>query len=839
MKRPTVPPSASIERFQWLGIESPRKKDELWGAFRTLDGDYRKFQSRISTLKTAAVRSALLPFLRSYANHSSNTSLRPEDIDRRVIILNKWWKGLLEMLNGKNGESVSGSDRPVILEAVTYIMARPEWSMPYQASRLLHDTDRRPLLNSRSTTSLGSMSSDLLADSILHNVKNIYVQNLLSQMEYVVEKMSARNVPASVVAFCGKATAYAFYYCNSIAEILVRLWTPSQENIRRVLAEYDIRKDVDLTKSSDNVVPSFPSTIHALAFKSVRATMRHLRSRPQFPIAAVKIPWHGPWVSRWAGSDTDLFFAFTKSYFNLLDGFLPPIPSPEERLCAPGYVILQAQTLTVLDSLILRSHGLNGQPVPDPLYAPSLQYDDLWSKADVSASHLPLPPPTANRSMAEHRLIILLRDCLSGSALTATRTRNIFADSFECLLKAGARRTSMFNHHACFTLCDFMEEALVILTRYVSSSTSGSPTLDWPFWLKVCRQMTESQNTMTEIRLHAFLYSLWTTITADHARKRQVCLEWLLDEVYFEKQLNHWCPMVRAYYMRLLCWRIGRLGGSDVELDRLILSTLYIRLHGAWSSVLHLQDVSLVKGYPRLSTAPCSPAPSRRLSIIRNDSQRTPGGMFLTFDSILSPSSSTVATAYERHGSLRTQTGGQVSRDSESPPTMGRKSWSFLKNMIPFANLGEVQDKSVSGADRAKGINTVTQVGVHETQSHETSNLKDGTIFRAHSFKFSLEWVHDEKTPFGKERQLCPPRLPLSSSNSLRPPDFSGPESDSFKSRAITTTHYKYTGRALAEWDLLIDEFRDFFDRRLAQGVPSNSLVETPTLGVETFRQHG
>ena len=41
-KPPTVPKSMSSDRLQGLGTESPRRKDELWGAFRALDGDFQK-----------------------------------------------------------------------------------------------------------------------------------------------------------------------------------------------------------------------------------------------------------------------------------------------------------------------------------------------------------------------------------------------------------------------------------------------------------------------------------------------------------------------------------------------------------------------------------------------------------------------------------------------------------------------------------------------------------------------------------------------------------------------------------------------------------------------------
>ena len=42
-KPPAVPNSWSSERLQGLGTETPRRKDELWGAFRTIDGEYQKW----------------------------------------------------------------------------------------------------------------------------------------------------------------------------------------------------------------------------------------------------------------------------------------------------------------------------------------------------------------------------------------------------------------------------------------------------------------------------------------------------------------------------------------------------------------------------------------------------------------------------------------------------------------------------------------------------------------------------------------------------------------------------------------------------------------------------
>lgn len=42
-RRPGLPRTMSSERLQSIGLEMPRRRDELWGAFRTLDGDFQKY----------------------------------------------------------------------------------------------------------------------------------------------------------------------------------------------------------------------------------------------------------------------------------------------------------------------------------------------------------------------------------------------------------------------------------------------------------------------------------------------------------------------------------------------------------------------------------------------------------------------------------------------------------------------------------------------------------------------------------------------------------------------------------------------------------------------------
>ena len=243
------------------------------------------------------------------------------------------------------------------------------------------------------------------------------------------------------------------------------------------------------------------------------------------------------------------------------------------------------------------------------------------------------------------------------------------------------------------------------------------------------------------------------------------------------------------------------------------------------------------------STAPCSPAPGRRLLIIRNDVQAAPGGIFLSFDGILSstPSSSTQATAYERHSSLNTLTQATASQlaltreDVSSSSQTGKKRWGLLKNIIPFTGSPEDRSKSNSTTSVAKPANGTEPVTGHELA---TSKLPPATPpFRPHSFKFSLEWADRENEPTNKERRLYPPKLPLPAHAYMQSIRTEKPVYKPTKPEGAAVESSKYAGRALAEWAILIIECQTFFERRKHEGVPRDEQVETPTLGVETFRR--
>ncbi|PIA97811.1 UPF0592 membrane protein [Cercospora beticola] len=840
-----LPKTVSSEKHHMSPLSSNKKKDELWTQFRALDADFSKFESKSSALKANVVRNTLIPFLRTYSCHPSNKMLRPEDLDRRASIFNKWWTGLLEMLAGKNNQSISGTDRPVVLDGISGIMERPEWRLTPSPFCPLNERVKASMGNgSRSNTSLTSSSSDFLADSVHHNVRNNFIANLTSQMAFVVDKMSLRNASASLVTFCGKACAYAFVFVPGMADVLVRLWELPIDDVRRVLQENGISKFDHIPEHvSATIVPNFPPALQQLGFDSLAKFSRKMRTPPPLPVGTAHIQWWGHWVERWSGRESDLFYVFTKHYHILAVDFLPSNTTKLERICAPCMVPVHAQILANLELTIHRDANHAQQ---DLNAAPTPTFDDVLGDPNIHASSLPVPPTNAVRLMAENRLIMLIRDFLSERTADHPLARELFAQSFNDLLQAAARGTSMFDHSACYTMLDFLEEALVLLVRYDSLRSSSDSLVNSKFWQAVFKKMIESENTMTEIRLYAFLFTIWHVLIGHPDRKRDLCMDLLLEPDVFESRFNHWCPMVRAYYMRLLCWRLGRYDEeASLELD--ILETLQQRLTHTWSHYTYLRDKAEQENSSRPECYPCHPAPGRRLLIMRTDNIISPAGSLITFDGLIKDANikmaKRTAAAPGMLENLDLRPDSSSSNMDSDQESNGKGFLGTLKKMIGGG--------AKKNASKTKSVTTTLRDSPHHTSPERTgkdvSSVVDSTEsspkacaekpkHRSLSFKFSLEF-HPSNKPLPPMR-LFPPRLPGPAHRLLQErSDVVSQVGLPVKPRGASIARAKYAGRALAEWTIVVGEYGSFFDRRLKEGVPERKWVETPTLGVEVFKR--
>lgn len=538
---------------------TPQVRDPLFASLKALEAEVKDFSSKQSAQRVGLVQSILLPFLRSTRDHPSAREIGLEDVERRAIVFNKWWVSLLDMLHGQAQQPIPGMDRPALLEAATMLMMRPEWRRATTYMQPLSERSPRERVRSRSWTT-GSQStshsahSQMLVESAEHNLRTMFVANLVRQMAYVVDKMSMRHAPLSLVNFSGKTCAYAFFFAPGVADILVRLWGLTPELIKRTGAEFRLpRRD---TGESDDIVALFPPNLAILGWSSPRGVWDSLKRIPKMSLLVARIPWTGPWIARWKGRDTDLFFIFCKYFHILSDQFMPPGLPLTEKARSPAFALVHAQLLSIFDSTIHRQSAM------DQLYGSPLV--DSFSSVDATALSMPLPPSNLMKGMGENRLVILLKDFLTDDAAGIQDAKHTFAESFAALMKGSATKTSLFNNAACFTLCDFLEEVLVI---YHDFETPSAGYIDWPFWIDVCKKMASSMNTMSEVRMLAFLFTIWEVIATDHGRKTAVCLDWLLTEEVFNTFFNNWCPMVRAYYQRLVCWRMCRYLGNSSEMD--------------------------------------------------------------------------------------------------------------------------------------------------------------------------------------------------------------------------------------------------------------------------------
>ncbi|KAI1318149.1 DUF1765-domain-containing protein [Xylariaceae sp. FL0255] len=881
--------------------KAPFARDPLWSNFKCLETDFQRFQNKTTSLKMNLVRSALMPFLRKHATHSSNSGLHHEDLEFRAIILNKWWTGLLDMLQVHTQPPVPGLDRPTLLDAITTIMMRPEWRQSTPtfrplAERSTHEhANRKSQAFSTESSSIHSTDSAYLAESARHNVRNMFTTNLVTQMMIIVDKLSARHAPYSLVSFAGKACAYAFFFAPGIANLLVRLWSLTPAFLRRMADELGLPRKSN--GESDDIVALFPPTLDQLGWTSVKQMSDRLRNMTQPPLVAARVSWNGPWITRWNGRDTDLFFIFCKYYFILAESFIPQGLPLIEKARAPAFVLVTAQMLSILDSSIHR------QAAPAVLGAPVFPESPFGAEASALGLQIPPSNPNVMRGMSENRLVVLLKGVISGLSTLDENVRNTFGAAYMAVMTAVAKGTSRFDHNACFTICDFLEETLAIYHDSTKAQQIVTISIDWPFWFEVCKMILESNNSMSEVRVLSFIYSLWDSITSNPQRKEYVCLEWLLAEETFDRFFNNWCPMVRAYFMRLLCWRICRDAGNANEPDAKIFMTVFDRLNTSWGHYLWLEQDTEQAGKMPPSTAPSFPSPGKRFMIIRTEIPRIQPGLIAGFDSYPT--------------SLNQDLGGPATDFdfmTSSPPQTGqpKKRWSLLGKVFPFTSNTSGDDALETvrrdTASMRTGPATPTKAtGSNRPESSDADSVGSSPIYEAaqYVFKFTLSWNTIGTMP-PANRILTPPYLPspansrvaaknrtgtpllavgrpaptravsgsqllglvdsaknASSDEPVSPAGPSTPKDSQENTRSSladldrdevlldnlaelftpikptgpAAINVKYSGRALAEWSLIVAECNNFIDRRRDEGVLGIGEVEVPSLGVEGFRK--
>lgn len=278
---------------------------------------------------------------------------------------------------------------------------------------------------------------------------------------------------------------------------------------------------------------------------------------------------------------------------------------------------------------------------------------------------------------------------------------------------------------------------------------------------------------------------------------------------------------------------------------REILEILLLRLHTAYAHHQRLKGEAEASNGALPSTAPCLPAPCRRLVILRNDIVTNPhGGALLDGiipTSVLISEASTPlpparALANSDSRSDTSATGTTQSNDTTGS-TFSRR-WSQLRSAISFRSALSGTDNDSSpptSPDSPPFRKRTSSVSSNGSPKRDRSLQPLSARQKKTTFKFSIEWM--ERPPFGnRDRRLGPPRLAAPAQKYIDLESKKTFEVDASGCQSYGS-HWTYAGRALAEWALVVVEHENFFDRRKTEGRETDMDVETPSLGVDSARR--
>src|ERR1700761_9239278 len=100
--------------------------------------------------------------------------------------------------------------------------------------------------------------------------------------------------PASLIIISAEQankifSAYAFFFCPGIADILVRLWHIPIGTLRRVFAEFEVKRGFNFHDISKEMSAKVPPPVRSLQVSSLASLARHLQHRAPLPLGAAYI----------------------------------------------------------------------------------------------------------------------------------------------------------------------------------------------------------------------------------------------------------------------------------------------------------------------------------------------------------------------------------------------------------------------------------------------------------------------------------------------------------------------------------------------------------------------
>ncbi|GAA5875165.1 hypothetical protein JCM3774_001659 [Rhodotorula dairenensis] len=410
-------------------------------------------------------------------------------------------------------------------------------------------------------------------------------------LDFAIEKLNDKAVYANTLVFSGRILALAFFRVDGVALKLIRALPPVKRlTLRRVLQEAGI---------DENALPAvdrecYPSHLLPLCLTNFRDYAAQVLSPRGDSSENCKVLVHdgdvhlemsGNWLLRWTASDSDLPFSFYRAYFRQLSSLLVPyelrgatvaeacLPAAH-IITAPGFLFVAASLLDKSDALVhrnLRSVTSIGH---------SSNSFNMNDSANLAFGHKPKA-----LELAQRRVTTTMLDVVGGpraghgnaveTAPDAATRRYLFGTMLQVWIRATVKRTSMWDQRGVFLLLDLIE-GLIYTLAYPTAPMCDSvedddsaahpderslDLLDIAFIFDFVRRiLEEADNTVTIMRTIAFVYAHFEILTLRPPDRAKLCEGLILDESLFQRHFLHWNSGCRGFFIRLLVWRVSRLG---------------------------------------------------------------------------------------------------------------------------------------------------------------------------------------------------------------------------------------------------------------------------------------
>ncbi|KAK9479999.1 hypothetical protein V1514DRAFT_303766 [Lipomyces japonicus] len=816
---------------------TPAAKKKLYSIwveeYKPLEADYQKFVTRTAVYKANVLRTSVLPFLRAHSAEESSRVVPAFELCRRVRILHKWWTGALAALRERPPHAVAASDRAAYFEAICGIMSRPEWQRATGATILT-----------------------------LAGVAGLYCDTLTDTLRFALGRLAVKPVAVSVSVFAGTVLAYCYFHVPGIAPALLHLLNVKHGDVVRIHKQcgLDAKQYQRLCSQVSTVFPA-----HLDSMRLQHASRFAQFDRSQVPSGIVD-DLFGPWVHRfWAGQDSDVFAAFLKHFYVIVCEFLvvsiSTVPAERILLATPGLLVIHASILARFEAIVHRSLNTAGH-VPRTL--PN-------SVDAVAAAAAAIDVPTSamhyryGHDLAKLKTLTAIRETLDASTAICALYAKAFTHIFDMtVLRTMACRTSLYEAEACAALCDLAEAALTVL----SGSGIRNSDVDWAFWIEIASRLVYSESVISQVRALGFIYAFWDQFVQAEIGKLDV-VAWILSDKLFVKLFCNWAPVVRAYYMRLLCWRVLRKTSprSVRASDR-----LRVMLQATFESA---------KNLPLSSWTALTPIAGHRLAIVQCMSKDSPASQFFLSSIPINNSASTGSAGlrgsrYDVHDedifikSWSPPSPSPPRSSSSAPPSILLPSTSQDKLTLGLFTRKLKSLKAVFSlnTDTGKIPVTGTRTALSRSSTTRSNNSLAGSIadeFATPSSPSSSSSSSSTTTTIARaDRTYCftlqpyqrsAPRRKLSARTVAAPErvEFPVPKMPFADAICLTTLSaaarhlvkteiaggsQKYTGHAISEWNSTVRQFERFVDMRHARDGVLDSVndVGTPSISADAGR---